>query len=200
MERVSVVEEGIRQYIKVNVSQTLDVKNNAYVPEKETRLHVYNVAKDPKELPIAKDITVSKHGTNKPASQRDLKDSQNKDMAWKYMTVKEKIQTITSTNNWIPDIELSSKDKEILRKLELEHEKNINSAAVDLTSLSTTKIQEKEHVHTKAEPKEKLKSKISVKPKQSVSTKITSDLSCVICIHLISMYCYLIYIIVIIYC
>lgn len=179
MERVSIVEEGISQYIKVNVSQTLGIKDDAYVPEKETKLHVYNVAKDPKELPITEDITTRNHDNSKPVFQKASKDTQNNNM-WKYMTVKEKIQTITTWNNQIPDIELSSKDKEILRKLELEHEENIKSKAADSVLLPTYKAQKQEHVHAEVESEEKLKSKLPVKPKQSVNIKIIFHFLCLI--------------------
>ncbi|XP_032685047.1 atypical kinase COQ8B, mitochondrial [Odontomachus brunneus] len=169
VERVSIVEEGISKYITINVSQILGIKDAACVPEKKTKLHVYNVAKDPKELPVTEDITTLKHDNSKPVFQKALKDTQNNNMTWKYMTVKEKIQTITTLNNQIPDIELSSKDKEMFRKLELEHEKNMKSKAVDSVPLSTYKAQKKEHIYTEVESEEKLKSKLPVKPKQSLS-------------------------------
>lgn len=181
------VEKGIRQYIKVNISQTLGVQNNAYVPEKETKLYVYNVAKDPKELPVTKDTAVPKHDISKPIVQAAPKDKQNNNIVWKNMTVKEKIQSITNANSQIPDIEFSNKDKEILRKLELEHEKNIPSKAVDSTISSIIKTQKKKRIH--AEPEEKLKSKLPVKPKQSVSIRITfCFVMSVICFILSIMY------------
>jgi len=34
-ERVCVVEEGIRQYVKIITNQTLNMKNDDYVPKKE---------------------------------------------------------------------------------------------------------------------------------------------------------------------
>ncbi|XP_014469146.1 PREDICTED: aarF domain-containing protein kinase 4 [Dinoponera quadriceps] len=168
-ERVNIVEEGIKQYVKANVSQTLNVKNNAYIPKKETRLYVYNVAKDPKEISVTNDITLSKHDINKPVAQKASKDLQSDNMEWRYMTVKEKIQTITNSNNQIPDIEFSNKDKEILRKLELEYEKNIKHKAIDSASSSTIKTHKKEHVHAEVKPEERLKSGLPVKPKQSLS-------------------------------
>ncbi|XP_011150874.1 atypical kinase COQ8B, mitochondrial isoform X2 [Harpegnathos saltator] len=169
MERISVVEKGIRQYIAVNINQTLDIKTNSYVPEKETKLYVYNVAKDPKELLGTEKTTVPKHETNKSVVQEASKDTQNNNMTWKHMTVKEKIQTISTSNNQVPDIEFSNKDKEILRKLELEHEKNIQSKTADSVSSTSIKAQEKKHVHAKAELEGRLEAKLLVKPKQSLS-------------------------------
>ena len=166
-ERVSVVEEGIRQYIKIIVNQSLGVKNDAYTTlKKETKLHVYNAAKDPKEVSIDKDVTLSKHG-GKSTPEKPSESVQNNAM-WKYMTVKEKIETIATSDKAIPQIELSDKDKEILRKLELEHEKNIKNNVANSISSSTIKKHEKERISSQTEPKERPKAKLSVKSKQSV--------------------------------
>lgn len=143
----------------------MSIKNNVYVPEKETKLYVYNVAKDPKEL------SFTKNDTYKPVLQEGSKDMKN-NMTWKHMTVKEKIQTITTLNNQIPDIEFSSKDKEILRKLELEHEKNIQNIAMKSASSPIIKAQNRKHVYPKTKPEEKSNIKLLVKSKQSVNSKI----------------------------
>lgn len=165
IERISVVEEGIKQYIKVTASQILDIKSNSYIPKRETKLYVYNIAKDPKELSVEGDIT-SKYNTNynKFITQQPLKSMQN-NTTKKYMSVKEKIKTITNVDKAIPDIEFSDKDKEILRKLELEHEKNIKNSVGSSDHFSITKAYEKEHVSVQINPIEKPK----VKPKQCVS-------------------------------
>lgn len=167
-ERISVVEEGIKQYIKITASQTLDIKNDGdYTPKKEKKLYVYDTAKDPKELPIDGDVILPKYNIKKSITQEPLEGMQN-NITKKYMSVKEKIKTISNFNKAIPDIELSDKDKEILRKLELEHEKNIkNEVANSLPS--SIKVHEKEHIQMNF--KEKPKAKLSVKPKQCVSIK-----------------------------
>jgi hypothetical protein len=123
-ERVCVVEEGISQYIKIITNQTLKVKNDDYVnddyddyvPKNKTKLHIYNIAKDPKEVLIHQDVKISKD-TSKSAVNKRTEYVQN-DTAWKHMTVKQKIQTIAKSDTNIPNIELSDKDKEILRKFE----------------------------------------------------------------------------------
>ncbi|XP_072760619.1 atypical kinase COQ8B, mitochondrial [Anoplolepis gracilipes] len=172
-ERASVVEEGIRQYIKIITNQSLGIKNDEYPPKKEAKLHVYNAAKDPKELPIDKDVNLPKYDNNKFTIEKSLEDVQN-NTTWKYMTVKEKIETIATSDKEIPQIKLSDKDKEILRKLELEHEKNIKSKK-DASSISssTIKTPKKESINKKqenqTESKERPKAKLSVKPKQLLS-------------------------------
>ncbi|XP_029156008.1 atypical kinase COQ8B, mitochondrial [Nylanderia fulva] len=169
-ERASVVEEGIRQYIKIIASQSLGVKNDAYSPKKETKLYVYNAAKDPKEKTIVKDVASPRYNSSEFTTEKTSGGIQN-NTARKYMTVKEKIETIASDKE-IPQIELSDKDKEILRKLELEHEKNIRNkdASSIFTSTNQLKTSEKECVHqAQIEPKEKLKAKLSVKSKQLLS-------------------------------
>ncbi|XP_011869571.1 PREDICTED: aarF domain-containing protein kinase 4 isoform X2 [Vollenhovia emeryi] len=154
-ERISVVEEGIKQYIKITANQTLDIKNNGYTPKKERKLYVYDTAKDPKELSIDGDVTVAKYNTDKSMK--------------KYMSVKEKIQTITNLDKEIPDIEFSDKDKEILRKLELEHEKNIKNSVSSSANSSITEAHEKECVHTQMNSIERPNTKLSVRPKQCLS-------------------------------
>lgn len=169
-ERISVVEKSIKQYIKVTASQTLDIKINDYTLKKETKLYVYNNAKDPKELPIDEDVMLSKCNIDKSITQKSLKGMQN-DTTKKYMSVKEKIKTISNLDkDEIPDIEFSDKDKEILKKLELEHEKNIKNRIVSSAYFSTIKAYEKEHVHMEMNSKERPKAKLSVRPKQCVST------------------------------
>ncbi|XP_070163350.1 atypical kinase COQ8B, mitochondrial [Polyergus mexicanus] len=166
-ERVSVVEKGIRQYIKIIASQNLGIKDNDYSLKKKAKLHVYNAAKDPKEVPINKDVTLPKHDSSKFTIEKSSGVQNN--TTWKYMTVKEKIETIATSDKEIPQIELSDKDKEILRKLELEHEKNIKNKVTNSTSSSTIKTPEKKCANTQTEPKERPKAKLTVKPKQLLS-------------------------------
>lgn len=166
-ERVSVVEKGIRQYIKIIANQNLGIKNDDYAPKKKAKLHVYNAAKDPKELLIDKEVSLPKHDNSKSTIEKSS-DVQN-NTTWKYMTVKEKIETIANSDKEIPQIELSDKDKEILRKLELEHEKNIKNKIDSSISSSTIKTPEKKCANTQTEPKERPKARLSVKPKQLVS-------------------------------
>jgi hypothetical protein len=172
-ERIYTVEEGIKQYAKIMVTQALGMKTNTYVPRKETKLYVYNSAKDPKELSTFHlcddNITERQYDTNKSITQQSLEDEQDNSSTWKYRTVKEKIQTITNSPKEIPDIKLSDKDKKILKKLELEHEKNIKNHVKNSVSSSIIKTDEKKNISTK--PKERPTVK-SVKPKHTVRIKI----------------------------
>lgn len=167
---MSMVEKGVRQYVKIIASQSLNMKSDDYTIKK-AKLHVYNAAKDPKELPLDKDVTLPKYDDNKFTIEKSSQDVQN-NTTWKYMTVKEKIETIATLDKEIPQIELSDKDKEILRKLELEHEKNIKNKVASSISSSAINTPEKESVNIQTEPKERPKAKLSVKPKQLVNIKI----------------------------
>lgn len=171
-ERIYTVEEGIRQYVKIMVTQSLGMKSDTSMPKKETRLYVHNAAKDPKELPVDSNVPIRQYNTGKSATQPSLESERDNNAAWKYMTVKEKIQTIAKSSREIPDIELSDKDKEILRKLELEHERNIKSQTGSPASASATETVEKERVHKPAEPIERPTVKLSVKPKHSVRIQV----------------------------
>ncbi|KAL6442096.1 hypothetical protein ACFW04_002424 [Cataglyphis niger] len=167
-ERVSVVEKGIRQYIRIIANQNLGIKNDDYAPKKKAKLHVYNAAKDPKELPVDKEVPLLKHNNSKFTIEKPSEGVQN-NITWKYMTVKEKIETIANSDKEIPQIELSDKDKEILKKLELEHEKNIKNKIDSSISSSTIKTSEKKYANIQTESKERPKARLSVKPKQLLS-------------------------------
>ncbi|EZA61612.1 atypical kinase COQ8B, mitochondrial isoform X2 [Ooceraea biroi] len=145
------------------IAQTLGMKTDTYVPKRETKLYVHNAAKDPKELPVNGNVTTRRYNTSKPVAQQSSGVERDNNTAWERMSVKEKIQTIGSSPKAIPDIELSNKDKEILRKLELEHERNVKKQAA--TSVSSSAM-EKERVRVPTEPKERPTAKLLVKPKQ----------------------------------
>lgn len=179
---MNVVEEGVRQYVKIIIDQSLGIKNDSYTTIKEVKLHVYNAAKDPKESSLDKDVTLPKYDNSKTIEES----SQNvQNTTQKYMTVKEKIETITTSDKEIPQIELSDKDKEIFRKLELEHEKNIKNKVANSIPPSTINTPEKECVIIQTESKERPKTKLSVRPKQLVNIKIFNYLYIFIHIQLL---------------
>ncbi|XP_060828121.1 atypical kinase COQ8B, mitochondrial isoform X2 [Bombus pascuorum] len=140
-------------------------------PRKSTRtkLHVYNPAKDPKEIIIEMDIP-----NVKPDNENDIRSKQDKPLK-KYSTVKEKIETISKLEHEIPKIELSEKDKAILKKLELEHEKNIRSQNMkqDVSNTIKTDFEILKNMATEnmkvASENSQVKPKPSVKPKQTLS-------------------------------
>ena len=170
IERMNVVERGIMEFLKIKTSKVMGVPLDQYEPPKssEIQLYVHNPAKDPKEVPFkmgdARQDVSSKDTTN-------LREKQDKPVIKKYTTVKEKIETISSLDGEIPKIVLSDKDKEILRKLELEHERNIKSKSMKQNNAlkpdprgSTSKVVE----DVKTVP-EKPQVRPSVRPKQTLS-------------------------------
>ncbi|XP_043598811.1 atypical kinase COQ8B, mitochondrial isoform X2 [Bombus pyrosoma] len=134
-----------------------------------TKLHVYNPAKDPKEIIIEMDIP-----NVKPDNENDIRSKQDKPLK-KYSTVKEKIETISKLEHEIPKIELSEKDKAILKKLELEHEKNIKSQNMkqDVSNILKTDFEILENKATEnmkvTLESSQVKPKPSVRPKQTLS-------------------------------
>ncbi|CAK9817763.1 Atypical kinase COQ8B, mitochondrial [Anthophora quadrimaculata] len=165
-ERINVVEKGIIEFIKLKVKETAGVPLDQDEPIKlkKTKLYVHNPAKDPKEIIIEMDMSNKK---SDPASNvQEKQDTSSK----KYTTVKEKIETISKLEHEIPKIELSEKDKAILRRLELEHEKNIkdHSRKQDSTAEadSVSKVTENVKVISK---NPQIKPKPTVRPKQTLS-------------------------------
>ncbi|XP_051174272.1 atypical kinase COQ8B, mitochondrial isoform X2 [Leptopilina boulardi] len=86
------------------------------------KLEFFDPAKDPREVPLDKN-KVEENVKNFTKSNEKESDALKEPK--KYSSVKEKIEKISNLNNEIPNIELSDKEKKILRKLELEHEKKI---------------------------------------------------------------------------
>ncbi|XP_026673340.1 atypical kinase COQ8B, mitochondrial isoform X3 [Ceratina calcarata] len=131
----------------------------------KTKLHVYNPAKDPKEVVVEMDVTSGKPNL-------DIKEKQEKPLK-KYTTVKEKIETI-SLDNEIPKIELSEREKEILRRLELEHEKTMKSQRVkehvpkpDSGTMAHKVTEDAKVISNSSSPQ--VKPKPSARPKQTLA-------------------------------
>lgn len=167
-ERLNVVEKGLMEFFKIKTNNMMGVPSDHNDPTspRETKLYIYNIAKDPKEVPIKPGIINAQQNvksagieTNKPQEKQEIPTVR------KYTTVKEKIETITKLENEIPKIELSDKDKEILRRLELEHEQ---SKTHQTAHKSTT-----EETYLKQDPVKivpgKPQVRPSVKPKQTLS-------------------------------
>ncbi|XP_076680030.1 ubiquinone biosynthesis protein COQ8, mitochondrial isoform X1 [Andrena cerasifolii] len=171
-ERMNVVERGIMEFLKIKANKIMGVPLDQYNPPKssEIQLYVHNPAKDPKEVPFKMgDTDVGRDVSSKGTT--NLREKEDKPVIKKYTTVKEKIETISSLDGEIPRIELSDKDKEILRKLELEHERNIKSKSMKQNNApkpdprgSTSEVIE----DVKA-ASEKPQVRPSVRPKQTLS-------------------------------
>ncbi|CAK9801574.1 Atypical kinase COQ8B, mitochondrial [Anthophora plagiata] len=165
-ERINVVEKGIIEFIKLKVKETAGVPLDQDEPIKlkKTKLYVHNPAKDPKE--IITEMDMSRKKSDPASNAQENQDTPSK----KYTTVKEKIETISQLEHEIPKIELSEKDKAILRRLELEHEKNIkdHSRKQDSTAKAdpVSKVTENVKVISK---NPQIKSKPTVRPKQTLS-------------------------------
>ena len=170
-ERINVVEKGIIEFLKLKTKEVTGMPVDSDKPGKSTRtkLHVYNPAKDPKEIIIEMD-----DANVKPDNENDIRSKQDKPLK-KYSTVKEKIETISKLEYEIPKIELSEKDKAILKKLELEHEKNIKSQNMkqDVSNTLKTDFEILENKATEnmkvALESSQVKPKPSVRPKQTLS-------------------------------
>lgn len=164
-ERINVVEKGIIEFMKFKANETIGTTfvGNTPVTSSKSKLHVYNPAKDPKEITIVMDVS-----DIKSESTDDIQEKQNKSVTKKYTSVKEKIETISKLDNEIPKIELSEKDKEILRRLELEHEQNRRSQRTKQDDLLKTHSNISEN--KKADiVSEKPQVRPSIRPKQTLS-------------------------------
>ena len=181
-ERINVVEKGIIEFIKLRTKEVTGIPLNPDKPVKsiKSKLHVYNPAKDPKEVIVGMDIPNMKSDT-----KSDVQDKQD-NLSKKYSTVKEKIETISKLEHEIPKIVLSEKDKAILKKLELEHEKNIKSQNIQ-QDISNTQKADLKILKTEATKNAKIasdnlqtKPKLSVRPKQTVSFYILFNINYII--------------------
>ncbi|XP_031788678.1 atypical kinase COQ8B, mitochondrial isoform X1 [Nasonia vitripennis] len=155
-ERLYVIEKGLSQYTKVRFEEVLGKTNVSEILTKDLsdlskKLYVYNPAKDPKEVPIRSDkpstenvqsILDNSHNAQTSTSSKTV--NKSKQSPVKFSSVKEKIETIGTIHTDIPPIELSEKDKELLRKLELEHEEKIRKRK----SLESEKFDNKQSVQS----------------------------------------------------
>ncbi|XP_017888083.1 atypical kinase COQ8B, mitochondrial isoform X2 [Ceratina calcarata] len=166
-ERINVVEKGIIEFAKLRTAEITGMPLDLSEPVKtgKTKLHVYNPAKDPKEVVVEMDVTSGKPNL-------DIKEKQEKPLK-KYTTVKEKIETI-SLDNEIPKIELSEREKEILRRLELEHEKTMKSQRVkehvpkpDSGTMAHKVTEDAKVISNSSSPQ--VKPKPSARPKQTLA-------------------------------
>ncbi|CAD1477419.1 unnamed protein product, partial [Heterotrigona itama] len=169
-ERINVVEKGIIEFIKLRTKEVTGISLDPNKPVKsmKSKLHVYNPAKDPREVIVGMDTPNTKSDT-----KSDVQGKQD-NLSKKYSTVKEKIETISKLEHEIPKIVLSEKDKAILKKLELEHEKNIKSQNIQQDISNTLKADSK--IETEVTKNAKIasdnlqtKPKLSVRPKQTLS-------------------------------
>ncbi|XP_015595838.1 atypical kinase COQ8B, mitochondrial [Cephus cinctus] len=163
IERLCVVEKGISEYSKYRATEVLGMANNANYDYKhaDTKLYVYDQAKDPKEIPI------------QVAEKQNVETTNGEIIPKKYASVKEKIDMIAKSGKEVPTIELSNKDKMILQKLELEHEKKIQTLyknAQDFKDNEVAHIQtDNKSENLQVSKSEESKSKPAIRPRQTLS-------------------------------
>ncbi|XP_057321495.1 atypical kinase COQ8B, mitochondrial [Microplitis mediator] len=158
IDRISVIEKGIRELTKQTTSEITGLpladKNLS-----DKKLQVVNPAKDPKEIKIVENfesVTI-----NEPEPEKIV------EIPLKYSSVKEKIEIVGSIDKTIPKIELSDKDKKLLRKLELEHEKKITDVTKTFDSSKSDESSKSNQLNSIEEPK----IKPVIKPRVTLSTE-----------------------------
>ncbi|XP_043280550.1 atypical kinase COQ8B, mitochondrial [Venturia canescens] len=177
VERLCVVEKGISQYTKFRLSHSVGFPEykNSESQSTDVKLEIFDPAKDPREIKASQSSEAAKI-SEKPESFRSSGSSEPQEIPpqKKYTSVKEKIETIRIDKN-IPKIELSEKDKRVLRDLELEHEKKISREA-SRNSLDSSTDQQSSEAKEKT-PKvlknittEKVLSKPTARPRQTLSS------------------------------
>lgn len=150
IERVCVVEKGISEYTKHRTAEILGfpTTNETESTENPPKLEFYHPAKDPRELRTNENI---------PESPK------------KYSSVKEKIETIGKINKTIPKIELTDKDKKLLRKLEIEHEKRQSTSDNAAKATADMKLNDSNDKNNGKDDEIKPKIKPVIKPRVTVS-------------------------------
>ncbi|XP_063985754.1 atypical kinase COQ8B, mitochondrial [Diachasmimorpha longicaudata] len=161
--RVLVVEKGISEFAKQFTNEGTNSasysQNLKYGP---ADLEIYHPARDPRER-------VHRKNSDKPSDENVVNVSR------KYSSVKEKIDTIGGYEKMIPKIELTKKEKEVLRKLEIEHEINVKTREAVMVEPKVVRVEVKNEKNLQdVEQKIFMAKKNStikpmIKPKQTLS-------------------------------
>ncbi|XP_034951611.1 LOW QUALITY PROTEIN: atypical kinase COQ8B, mitochondrial [Chelonus insularis] len=159
VERICTVQRGIFEYTKHRTSEVtgIPVDSSGNSTEKSTKLKIYHPAKDPKEVSVnennAKVDSSILHQSMQKLERHDIVQ-----IPQKYSSVKEKIATIGTLDKSIPKIQLSDKDKLLLKQLELEHEKKIKNKDIsespnssNITAAAELKEDENKNNHAQSE-------------------------------------------------
>lgn len=166
MERLCVVEKGISEYTKFRLSHTIGFPEykTSENQSNDVKLEIFDPAKDPREIKTSQ--------SSESAIKSEKPESRDKPPQKKYASVKEKIETIKIDKN-IPKIELSEKDKRVLRDLELEHERKISrevsrNSPDSSTNSQTLEVEEKTPNVVKKVAADQASSKPTARPRQTV--------------------------------
>ncbi|XP_046418524.1 atypical kinase COQ8B, mitochondrial isoform X1 [Neodiprion fabricii] len=123
LERVSVLGTGITRYVAFRTSSA-----TGYCDALQQKDHSKSTSSQNADS-VPNDDNEGVPGFQKSASSRGETETRDEIKTpvspKKFASVKEKIETIATLGEDIPKIELSNKDKKLLRKLELEHEERI---------------------------------------------------------------------------
>lgn len=163
VERLAVVEKGFLQYSQIRLEEVFNVKDWSTILKKDftnatSKLHVFDPAKDPKEVPTMNvDSHVKVTDVSPEKSQSNFINEIKKPVVT-YASVKEKIDTVDASHKIVPRINLSDKDKQLLKKLEKEHEEKIKKqlSAASKKSVLETDL-EKKIVQEKPRPSSNIK-------------------------------------------
>lgn len=128
----------------------------------DKKLQVVNPAKDPREIKINERKSVDNFES---VTINEAEPEKIVEIPLKYSSVKEKIEIVGSIDKTIPKIELSDKDKKLLRKLELEYEKKITDVTNNTLEYSKSDESSKSSQFNSIEPK----IKPVIKPRITVS-------------------------------
>ncbi|XP_014235469.1 atypical kinase COQ8B, mitochondrial isoform X2 [Trichogramma pretiosum] len=183
-EKLHVIEKGLSQYSKIRLEEVLGFKNLSEILQEDLsslgkKLQVFDPSKDPKEVPYNHSNVSSENAQASTASyaaqsnenvQKSSSNINRNQSPVKYASVKEKIETISAVNSEIPKVELSERDKQLLRKLEIEHEEKIRKQQGHESESSGT-------TGSQSDPKENLKSKPKVYSKPISYSKPKDTLS-----------------------
>lgn len=171
VDRLRVVERGVTEYTKHRAREIGGVPDaGSHEGVKGVKLEIVDPAKDARVVKLDRD---GERATSKPTVARAQFKAAAASATKKYASVKEKIETITIDES-IPKIELSEKDKRMLRDLELEHEKRINREASTTPADSSMSVDSDKIAADKPKVEEKLRNekntaRPTARPRQTVS-------------------------------
>ncbi|XP_008557929.1 atypical kinase COQ8B, mitochondrial [Microplitis demolitor] len=163
IDRISVIEKGIRELTKQTTSEITGIPL-ADRNLSDKKLQVVNPAKDPREIKINERKSVDNFES---VTINEAEPEKIVEIPLKYSSVKEKIEIVGSIDKTIPKIELSDKDKKLLRKLELEYEKKITDVTNNTLEYSKSDESSKSSQFNSIEPK----IKPVIKPRITLSTE-----------------------------
>ncbi|XP_066597450.1 atypical kinase COQ8B, mitochondrial [Prorops nasuta] len=164
IDRASVVQTGFFQYLEAVANL---VKNSSKQPNlPREQLEIHNLSKDAKKITEVQ-VESFPNSIRQDSFNRNGQKQEGFSQK-KYTTVKEKIAKLATQHKEIPTIELSEKDKAILRQLEIEHEKKMKEE-IKIIPKSNKKIQSKDITRSSIQKNKEKPIKLIAKPKQTLS-------------------------------